>query len=146
VIIARNQSQAAIFSLSREGEVTAYAVSAPHKYEWNSLYGGGLNTGSYVRTLPAIQVPDEAIGYLYNYPNPAVDHTTIRFSLRESGTVKLRFYNTAGDLVLESTADAVAGTDTEHLVDTSRLASGVYFCQLETNSGDRKHCSIAVLK
>ena len=144
--VARNAGQGSVLALSREGEISAFNISRAQDRDWNALYGGSANTGSYVRGIPALKVASEAIGYVYNYPNPAVDHTTIRFSVKESGPVSLKFYNTAGDLVLESSVAGVAGTDNEHLVDTSALAAGVYFCQLETNSGDRKHCSIAILK
>ncbi|MGB5106640.1 MAG: FG-GAP-like repeat-containing protein [Candidatus Zixiibacteriota bacterium] len=146
VAVARNAGQGAVLALSREGEINSFNISRPQDRDWNALYGSMANTGSYVRGVPALTVAGEAIGYVYNYPNPAADHTTIRFSVRQSGTVSLKFYNTAGDLVLESNVAGVAGTDNEHLVDTSHLAAGVYFCQLETGSGDRKHCSIAILK
>ncbi len=146
IAIARSTNQGLALAQSREGEISAFSIARPQDRDWNSQYGGVNNAGSYVRGLPAVKVADEAIDYVYNYPNPAANQTTIRFALRESGTVSLKFYNTAGDLVLESSVEAVAGTANEHLVDTSRLAAGVYFCQLETDSGDRKHCSIAILK
>ena len=74
------------------------------KVEWNTIYGNPRNFGSYVRSLPTPTPIAEAIGYVYNYPNPAGDKTTIRFSVRESGNVTLKFYNVAGDLVFD-TAD-----------------------------------------
>ncbi len=146
IAIARSVNAGLAVAQSREGEISAFSIARAQDRDWNTQYGSANNVGSYTRGVPAVKVSDEAIGYVYNYPNPAVNQTTIRFALRQSGTVSLKFYNTAGDLVLESSVAAVAGTDNEHLVDTSNLAAGVYFCQLETNSGDRKHCSIAILK
>lgn len=146
IAIARTVTAGLALAQSREGEISAFSIARAQDRDWNTQYGGVNNTGSYTRGLPAIKVSEEAISYVYNYPNPAADQTTIRFALRQSGMVSLKFYNTAGDLVLESSVAAIAGTDNEHLVDTSKLAAGVYFCQLETDSGDRKHCSIAILK
>lgn len=146
IAIARSTNQGMVVALSREGELSSFNLSRPQERDWNSLYGGVGNTGSYIQSLPAVKTASEAFGYLYNYPNPAVDQTTIRFALRESGPVSVKFYNTAGDIVFETKVAGIAGTDNEHVVDTSHLAAGVYFCQLETDAGDRKHCSIAILK
>ncbi len=144
--VARNANAGAVLALTREGEISAFSLSRPRDTDWNAIYGGSYNLGSYVRSLPAVTTPGEAIGYLYNYPNPASVATTLRFTLRESGRVNFKWYNTAGDLVMEASAEGLAGVDNELDVDTSRLASGVYFCQLETSSGERKHCSIAIVK
>ncbi len=146
IALAKTSNQGLAVALSREGEISAFSVATPRDRDWNSLYGSVTNAGSYVRGLPAVKVANDAIAYLYNYPNPAADETTIRFAVKQSGMLRLKFYNTAGDLVLESSVAGVAGVDNEHLVDTSQLAPGVYFCQLETGSGDRRHCSIAILK
>ncbi len=145
-VLVRSGSSAAILALSDDGAITACAVSTPGKIEWNTIYGSPRNFGSYVHSLPSPTPIAEAIGYVYNYPNPASERTTIRFAVRESGEVKVRFYNVAGDLVFDTRVDAMAGTDNELPFDCSQLASGVYFCQLETSSGDRKHCAVAVLK
>ncbi len=144
--IAKNANSGAVVALTREGEIAAFTLARPRDTDWNALYGGVANSGSYIRSLPAVQRPGDAIGYVYNYPNPARESTTIRFTLRETGPVSLRLYNTAGDLVLESSISGTAGVDNELDLDTSRLASGVYFCQLETSGGERKHCSVAIVK
>jgi hypothetical protein len=136
----------AIFALTDEGAITAFAMPTPSKIEWNTIYGSPRNFGSYERPLPTPTPIAEAIGYVYNYPNPASDKTTIRFSVRESGEVTMKFFNVAGDLVFDTHVTAIADTDNEFRFDCSQLASGVYFCQLETPSGDRKHCTVAIVK
>jgi len=147
VVFARGGgTTSAIFALTDEGRITAFAMSTPSKIEWNTIYGSPRNFGSYERPLPTPTPIAEAIGYVYNYPNPASSQTTIRFAVRESGDVTLRFFNVAGDLVFDTRVAAIAGTDNELPFDCSRLASGVYFCQLETPSGDRKHCTVAIVK
>jgi M6 family metalloprotease-like protein len=147
VVFARGGgSTSAIFALTNEGGITAFAMPTPSKIEWNTIYGNPRNFGSYERPLPTPTPIAEAIGYVYNYPNPAADKTTIRFSVRESGDVKMEFFNVAGDLVFDTHVAAIANTDNEFRFDCSRLAPGVYFCQLETPSGDRKHCTVAIVK
>ncbi len=147
VVFARGGgATSAIFALTDEGAITAFAIPTPSKIEWNTIYGSPRNFGSYERPLPTPTPIAEAIGYVYNYPNPASGQTTIRFAVRESGEVTLKFFNVAGDLVFDTRVAAIAGTDNELPFDCSRLASGVYFCQLETPSGDRKHCTVAIVK
>jgi hypothetical protein len=146
VVFARGGSNAAIFALTDGGGITALAMPTPSKIAWNTIYGSPRNFGSYVKTLSTPTPIAEAIGYVYNYPNPAAVKTTIRFAVRESGDVTLKFFNVAGDLVFDTRVAAIAGTDNEFPFDCSRLASGVYFCQLETPSGDRKHCTVAIVK
>ncbi|MCX6831187.1 MAG: FG-GAP-like repeat-containing protein [candidate division Zixibacteria bacterium] len=146
VVFARGGSTAAIFALTDGGGITAWAMPTPSKIEWNTIYGSPRNFGSYERPLPTPPRIAEAIGYVYNYPNPASVRTTIRFAVRESGEVTMKFFNVAGDLVFDTRVAAIAGTDNELPFDCSRLASGVYFCQLETPSGDRKHCTVAIVK
>jgi hypothetical protein len=146
VVFARSGSTAAILALTDRGGITAFALPTPSKIEWNTIYGSPRNYGSYVRSMPTPTPIAEAIGYLYNYPNPASGLTTIRFAVRESGEVTMQFFNVAGDLVFNTRLAAIAGTDNELPFDCSRLASGVYFCQLETLSGDRKQCTVAIVK
>jgi M6 family metalloprotease-like protein len=146
VVFARGSTTAAIFALTDEGGITALAMPTPSKIEWNTIYGSPCNFGSYERPLPAPTPIAEAIGYVYNYPNPASSQTTVRFAVRESGEVTVKFFNVAGDLVFDTRVTAIAGTDNELLFDCTQLASGVYFCQLETPSGDRKHCTVAIVR
>ncbi len=146
IVLVRRGSTAALFALSREGSINALAVQSPAKVDWNNSYGSPRNFGSYVKPLPDPTQLADAIGYIYNYPNPASDKTTIRFTVRESGDVTVKFYNVAGDMVYNTHLAAAAGTDNELPFDCSLLASGVYFCQLETSSGDRKRCTVAVVK
>lgn len=145
VVVGSRQNVDAVFCLSKAGEINSFLVSNLEPV-WNSLYGSAQNLGSFVTPVGSPTLPAAAIGYVYNYPNPASEQTTIRFTVRESGNVKLKFYNTAGDIVLESEVESQAGIDNEVQVDCSQFASGVYFCQIETDSGERKHCSVAIIK
>ncbi len=69
-----------------------------------------------------------------NYPNPFNPTTTIDYSIPKSGFVKLKVYNLLGQHV----ADLFNGNERagkHHVVfDASKLASGVYYYKLESNS------------
>jgi hypothetical protein len=69
-----------------------------------------------------------------NYPNPFNPSTEIRFSIPENSHVRLVVYNSLGQEVstlLDQTAPA--GQHTVKM-DASRLASGVYFYQIQAGS------------
>lgn len=71
---------------------------------------------------------------LVNYPNPFNPSTQLSFTLKESGLVSLRVYNTIGKEVA-NLADGYyeAGKHTATF-DGSNLASGIYFYRLTTPS------------
>jgi flagellar hook assembly protein FlgD len=82
-------------------------------------------------------VPTVGVNHLaQNYPNPFNPQTTIAFSIKESGRVRIDVYNVAGQLVrtlLDETRAAGSysdvswdGTDERE----QRVASGVYFYRL----------------
>ncbi|MDP8231370.1 MAG: T9SS type A sorting domain-containing protein, partial [Candidatus Zophobacter franzmannii] len=69
-----------------------------------------------------------------NYPNPFNPQTSIAYSIKKSGDVKLSIYNVKGQKVETLVNEnQLAG---EHTVvwDASSSASGVYFMRLESGS------------
>ncbi|NWF50250.1 MAG: family 10 glycosylhydrolase [Ignavibacteriaceae bacterium] len=69
-----------------------------------------------------------------NYPNPFNPSTRIRFSIPESGLVKLKVYNLLGQEVTELFNGFMrAGTHSINF-DASDFASGIYFYQLNVNN------------
>ena len=68
-----------------------------------------------------------------NYPNPFNAMTTIQFSLRNSGHVKLKIYNLLGEEVLTLFDDhRAAGNYAIHL-NAEKLPGGIYFCKLQAH-------------
>jgi len=68
-----------------------------------------------------------------NFPNPFNPSTTIKFSIPESGVVKLTIYNPLGEeikILVEEQREA--GSYTE-LFEASEMNSGIYFYKLEVN-------------
>jgi len=81
------------------------------------------------------QIPT-ALPYTYeifqNYPNPFNPNTTIRFSIAESGPVKLTVYNLLGQKVKELVNRKMQTGEYEVSFYGDNLASGIYFYQIST--------------
>lgn len=145
-VFVRASQGSAIFVVSNEGEISAFPIAEPKLVYWQGEYGDAANLGSFTRALTGASNFGSEIAYLYNYPNPAATETTIRFGLQNDNRVTLKLYNLAGDLVFETNVDGLGVVDNEYQLDCSTFASGVYFCQMETEDGTREHCSIAILR
>jgi hypothetical protein len=118
-------------------------------------YNGGNNDSFLARfssllANDATAVGDEAapgaipqrLALAQNFPNPFNPSTIIRFSLPAGSPVRLGIYDTAGRLIrILVNENREAGHHTiiwDGLSDDGRaLASGVYFCRLETDGGQQ---------
>ena len=74
-----------------------------------------------------------------NFPNPMLNTTTFSFSLKDRSHVKLTIYNVKGQLVetlLDNELDPSASHEVEWdgTANGKKLANGIYFYKLETNS------------
>lgn len=71
---------------------------------------------------------------LTTYPNPAVDKTTIEYSLeKDSKNVALIVYDQTGRKVLENKYDAQSAGNYKVNLETVKLSSGMYYYQLRAN-------------
>jgi hypothetical protein len=75
-----------------------------------------------------------------NYPNPFNPETTIRFSLAGDGSnssspVSLKIYDVLGNEVVTLLNEKLSAGTYEVKFDASRMSSGVYFYQLNTDFG-----------
>lgn len=80
---------------------------------------------------PASAAPQE-YSLWQNHPNPFNPATEIRFALPERAEVKLKIYNIQGKEVAALVEGALEAGWHTITFDGSRLASGIYFCKLET--------------
>ncbi|MFO8232138.1 MAG: T9SS type A sorting domain-containing protein, partial [Longimonas sp.] len=71
---------------------------------------------------------------LPTYPNPARSTATVRFAVPERQDVRIHLYDMLGRRV-QTVVDTGAEGRTEQVLDVSRLASGTYFLQMETEDG-----------
>jgi hypothetical protein len=70
-----------------------------------------------------------------NYPNPFNPTTTVLFSLPIKSKVHLYLIDILGRIVKEITNGNYSAGNHNVTIDASKLASGIYFCRLETNTG-----------
>ncbi len=79
------------------------------------------------------------------YPNPA--RTTVQFELPAgyAGTIEIRIYNLAGELIGELTNEAVAGTNTRVSWNVTELAAGIYLARVHAPGHEVKKLKIAVV-
>ena len=68
-----------------------------------------------------------------NYPNPFNPNTTIKYSIPEDGMVKIRVYNLLGQEVMTLVNNIQKAGRYEIVFDASKLASGVYYCRMESS-------------
>lgn len=87
----------------------------------------------FVEENELVSAPNKFILY-NNYPNPFNPATLIKYSIPESGTVKLTVYNALGEAVKTLVNNYVeAGTYTINF-NASDLSSGIYYYRLQTNT------------
>ncbi len=100
---------------------------------------------------PGQSVPGIRDALEQNAPNPFNPETAIGYSVSQAGPVEIRIYNVAGALVrrIEQRASS-PGRYAAHWDGTDdggrRLASGVYFYEIQTGSGFRASRKLLMLK
>ncbi|MBD3166133.1 T9SS type A sorting domain-containing protein [bacterium] len=88
--------------------------------------------GTFTNSVGEGSLPNE-YALEQNYPNPFNPETTIQFSLREAGDVRLTVYNVHGQVV-ETIADGTFNAGRHEIAfNASHLAGGIYFYRLDVN-------------
>ena len=70
---------------------------------------------------------------MYNYPNPATDHTEIHITLDRAMKGKVMVYNISGQTVMNTGAESYQKGSNKLNINTSRLKNGVYYYTFLTN-------------
>jgi hypothetical protein len=94
------------------------------------------------------ETPGGLIADFYNYPNPASNHTNIRYRLTKDGNVKLQIFDLSGRLIYEDQATG-ENISRDYEWNLDGYPSGVYICRLEASSGGSSEVQthkIAVVK
>ncbi len=121
-------------------------TTEPQEY---SYIDNTVETGTYFYRLKQIdflgtyeysdEVEVEVLGPLtfgleQNYPNPFNPSTNIKYSVPETGVVKLAIYNTLGEEVVVLVDGMVNAGFYEITFDASNLPSGAYFYRLQSDN------------
>ena len=114
-----------VFELALPDQVVSYRA---YRYQWNvqSSITGVVAKGA-GSLVPAVMTLNE------NYPNPFNPATKISFSLPATGDATLKVYNVLGQEVATLVNGVVkGGVEQTVSFDASALASGVYYCRLQS--------------
>ncbi|MAQ92045.1 MAG: T9SS C-terminal target domain-containing protein [Rhodothermaceae bacterium] len=120
-----------------EGRPRALAFSA----DGETAYVGQFNQGApatqkFIKLGVASEGTPEwvaVVDVFQNTPNPVSDRTTIEFTTREAGTVRIRVFDATGRQVA-TVADRAFATGTHSVdFDASALSAGVYIYSVEVN-------------
>jgi len=114
------------------------AVVAGNTYSYYladvSVNGNRIEHRNLLRSATALSTPVPLEYALGIYPNPFNPTTTISFTLKEAGRVKLSVYDLTGRLV-QTLADKEFDAGVHPFVfDGSALSAGVYFTRIESAS------------
>ena len=94
----------------------------------------------YYNVDPTVAIADENIlprkfNLVQNFPNPFYPVTSIQYSLKHDGHIRLSVYNLKGKEVAELMNETVSAGNHQVMFNGNHLPSGVYFYRLETNNG-----------
>jgi hypothetical protein len=136
-------------SLWRTGGPSTGNLDVPY---WPQYQADGAQSGLGFLAAGGAPVSSEYFppSRAYNWPNPAYDgRTFIRYFVGETSSVRIKIFDTAGDLVKEMSGPGVAGMDNEVEWDVSDVQSGVYFARIEAQAGGQSGSTtvkIAIVK
>jgi M6 family metalloprotease-like protein len=122
-----------------------------HKRFWNGLANGNERQGLALAE-PALTPQDPRLlnlAKVYPWPNPAHDISHIRYKMGQAGTITVRIFDAAGDLIQELKGTAQVGQEADLEWDLSGVSSGVYIGRVEAESGgatEKTFIKIAVVK
>ena len=78
-------------------------------------------------------IPPQKFALQQNFPNPFNPQTTIRFTIAQSGRVKLTVFNVLGQKVKTLIDDPMQAGAHQVTFDGRNLASGIYWYRLQAN-------------
>lgn len=140
---------AELLAASDDGFINGWDLPGEYKNEsfpW-VMYGHDAGHTNYFpkESLPPIPPPAGdllPVNTVFNYPNPAKDHTKIRYFLKQDAKVNIRIYDLSGMLVDEFAGPGEGRTNNERTWDCAKYASGVYLCRVEAKSQNDKQVVI----
>ena len=104
-----------------------------------------FNTDPFNQLKEFQTIPDKYILY-QNYPNPFNPQTTIKYSLPESGFVRVDIFNILGQKVKSFVNEQQATGTHQAVIDFSNYASGVYIYSLNVNGAYKTAKKMILLK
>ena len=128
-----------LFSVAPSGEVRAWDLPEAGEIAWGRIYGPqpGNKAG---RIMDRERSERTAFGILneketYNWPNPADDHTHIRFETSEPASIDITVISPNGSTVYQTQTESRGRSPEEIRLNTSSWGNGVYFARVRARNG-----------
>jgi hypothetical protein len=103
------------------------------RFMQNADVQAGLAAATFSPVTAAAPLPTAWLELAQNAPNPFPDHSSIRFTVKQAGSVSLRVYDVSGRRVATLLDDWREVGEYSATLDARDLRSGVYFYVLESN-------------
>ncbi len=128
-----------LFAITPAGEVRGWELPQLGDVAWGRIYGPqpgnkvGINAESLSRISPDFGILNER--ETYNWPNPADDHTHVRFETSEQARIDITIINPSGSIVFEKQTESSGRHPQEIRLNTSSWGNGIYFARIRANNG-----------
>ncbi len=128
-----------LYAVSHDGTVKSWNLTQVSDTKWPTRYGKAPFNKVSARVQSSENESPSGFGILnetetYNWPNPATDHTNIRFELAEpGGTVQITVITMSGRIIFEQSLTSPGGFPQEVRVQTRDWGSGGYVARVKAN-------------
>jgi hypothetical protein len=125
-----------LYAVSPAGDLRAWQIGLRSDSPSFYLYGDPRsNILRITDNLPQLQNGDLLVSVeTYNWPNPARDHTFLRFQTTRDSDISVTITGYDGAVVRELRASSRGGVSGELFLDTSGWGNGVYFARISARS------------
>jgi len=142
-----------LVAISHLGDLKVWNFPEMENVKWAARYGNRGNN-KITGLLDDVTIAPPNFGVLnkaetYNWPNPATDHTFLRYQTSESGEVNIKITTTSGRLIYDRSVQSQGGQPEEIEIDTSRWGSGGYIALVSATvngTTERKLVKIAIAR
>lgn len=135
-----------LWIVSTDGFVFSWLFPNSGEAHWKSPYGNSLD-GKLSTQISEAKTYQNGTSLLnksetYNWPNPAQDHTTIRFQTIEQATVSVDIYTLSGLKVWSKQNLSMGFAPEEISLNTSSWGSGLYYIRIKATSATKTDSKI----
>lgn len=135
-----------LYAVSHTGDFKAWQFEYFTSSQWPTRYG----ENPYNKVSATIDFSDNSdndflvlnSAETYNWPNPADDHTYLRFELADAGTVEITVIDYSGRVVFEHQLSTIGGIPQEILIRTDQWGSGAYFARVKATIAGKEEVKI----
>jgi hypothetical protein len=132
-----------LYAIGHSGTLKSWNLTQVTDTKWGSRYGTAPFNKVSARVENNFEGTPTTFGVLneqetYNWPNPAVSHTNIRFQVAEpGGTVQVSIITVSGRIIFEETVSSTGGFPQEIRVETADWGSGGYIARIKATVGGK---------